>query len=172
MSRHLTARVLVYTHRWMGIALGVLFVIWFASGIVMMYARMPELQTSERLARLQAIDPDSVRVSPPIAADTEITRLVINTIEMRPVYRITAQGQTQVIFADTGEAVPKIDAQHALLIGNAFHHGTFTLRYDQNPAPLPIPSGSPAGSVFAAGFVPFAEKTDTLTDLSLIYTFL
>jgi hypothetical protein len=48
----------------------------------------------------------------------------------------------------------------------------FTLRYDQNPAPLPIPSGSPAGSVFAADFLPFAEKTDTLTDIMLIYTFL
>jgi len=48
----------------------------------------------------------------------------------------------------------------------------FTLRYDQNPAPLPIPSGSPSGAVFASGFVPFAETTDTLTDVTLIYTFL
>jgi len=48
----------------------------------------------------------------------------------------------------------------------------FTLRYDQNPAPLPIPSGSPAGAVFAADFLPFAEKTDTLTDVTLIYAFL
>jgi len=48
----------------------------------------------------------------------------------------------------------------------------FTLRYDQNPAPLPIPSGSPSGAVFASGFLPFAEKTDTLTDITLIYTFL
>jgi hypothetical protein len=48
----------------------------------------------------------------------------------------------------------------------------FTLRYDQNPAPLPIPSGSPAGAVFDANFLPFAEKTDTLTDVTLIYTFL
>jgi len=48
----------------------------------------------------------------------------------------------------------------------------FTLRYDQNPAPLPIPSGSPAGAVFATGVQPFADKTDTLTDVMLIYTFL
>jgi hypothetical protein len=48
----------------------------------------------------------------------------------------------------------------------------FTLRYDQNPAPLPIPSGSPMGAVFASGFLPFSEKTDTLTDVTLIYTFL
>jgi hypothetical protein len=53
----------------------------------------------------------------------------------------------------------------------------FTLRYDQNPAPRPIPSGSPAGSSYAqtgafpAGG-PFADKTDTLTEVTLIYTFL
>jgi hypothetical protein len=48
----------------------------------------------------------------------------------------------------------------------------FTLRYDQNPAPLPIPSGSPAGTVFAATFLPFAQSVDTMTEATLIYTFL
>ena len=32
-------RVLIYTHRWLGIAGGVLFLSWFLSGIVMMYAK-------------------------------------------------------------------------------------------------------------------------------------
>jgi len=48
----------------------------------------------------------------------------------------------------------------------------FTLRYDQNPAPRPIPSGSPAGASYAPGFQPFADKVDTLTEATLIYTFL
>jgi len=61
LSRHHTARVLVYTHRWLGIGLGVLFVVWFISGVVMMYARMPELPAAERLARLPVINPDSIR---------------------------------------------------------------------------------------------------------------
>jgi len=86
--------MLVYTHRWMGIVLGVLFVAWFASGIVMMYARMPELSGPDRLARLPAIVPETVRVAPPLPADAEITRLVMNTIETRPVFRITAKGRT------------------------------------------------------------------------------
>jgi hypothetical protein len=47
-----------------------------------------------------------------------------------------------------------------------------TVRYDQNPAPLPIPSGVPAGSTFAASLgTPFAEKVDTLTEATVIYTF-
>jgi hypothetical protein len=51
----------------------------------------------------------------------------------------------------------------------------FTLRYDQNPAPLPIPSGAPAGTTFsptAFPTPPFADKIDTLTEATLIYTFL
>jgi hypothetical protein len=48
----------------------------------------------------------------------------------------------------------------------------FTLRYDQNPAPRPVPPGSPAGAAYAATFTPFADKTDTITEVTLIYTFL
>lgn len=115
----------------MGIALGVLFAIWFASGIVMIYARLPELTTAERLARLPAIVPDTVRVALPLTADAEITRLVINTIETRPVFRVTAQGQTRSFFADTGDPVPPTDAQQAIRIASSFDHGMSTLRYGQ-----------------------------------------
>jgi hypothetical protein len=46
---------------------------------------------------------------------------------------------------------------------------SFTVKYDQNPAPLPAPST--AGSAMAAG-VYFADKVDTLSEVSLIMTFL
>ena len=36
-------RVLVYTHRWLGILGSLLFLAWFVSGIVLMYAGMPTL---------------------------------------------------------------------------------------------------------------------------------
>jgi hypothetical protein len=47
-----------------------------------------------------------------------------------------------------------------------------TVKYDQNPAALPLPPGTAAGLAYAPGFQPFAEKLDTLTELNLIYTFL
>jgi hypothetical protein len=49
-------KVLAYSHRWLGIAGCVLFVAWFISGVVMMYARMPGLADEERLARAPALD--------------------------------------------------------------------------------------------------------------------
>jgi large conductance mechanosensitive channel len=48
----------------------------------------------------------------------------------------------------------------------------FTLRYDQNPAPRPIPSGTPPGIPYATGVQPFSEKVDTLAEATLIYTFI
>jgi Protein of unknown function, DUF481 len=47
-----------------------------------------------------------------------------------------------------------------------------TLKYDQNPAPRPIPTSAPAGATYAPGIDPFSEKVDTQTEVTLIYTFL
>lgn len=124
----MTARVLIYSHRWLGIAIGLLFIIWFASGIVMMYARMPALDPVERLARLPAIAPASIRVDPP-PVDGEITRVSIGSIEGRPVYRISTDGGTRRAFADTGDDVPAVDGDQALRIARAFV-GVGAVRYD------------------------------------------
>lgn len=128
MSRHRVARTLVYTHRWLGIALSVLFVVWFVSGVVMMYARMPELAPAERLARLAPIDFAAVRVAPGEAA-AEATRFTLTTFEGRPVYRVTAAGVQKTIFADTGEVLAPVTADRAVAIARAFAGGA-TVHYD------------------------------------------
>jgi len=46
---------------------------------------------------------------------------------------------------------------------------SFTVKYDQNPAPLPAPAN--AGTATAAGAY-FVDKVDTLSEISLIMTFL
>ena len=120
MSGHRTARVLVYTHRWLGIAAGLLFIVWFLSGIVMMYARMPALDPIERLARLPALNPAFVRASPP-AADGNASGLSLGSLEGRPVYRLSAGGRTRFVFADTGDDVPPVDAEQAVRVGRGLY---------------------------------------------------
>jgi hypothetical protein len=46
-----------------------------------------------------------------------------------------------------------------------------TVKYDQNPAPRPVPS-SAKGAKYADTFHPFADRWDTLTELNLVVTFL
>jgi hypothetical protein len=48
----------------------------------------------------------------------------------------------------------------------------YTLKYDQNPAPRPIPAAAAKGSVFGPNFSPFSETTDQILEATLIYAFL
>src|SRR5690348_8940804 len=83
--------LVVYTHRWLGIALGLLFAAWFVSGVVLMYVGMPRLSPAERLARLPALDFSRARTSPSeiassIGAPADALQLAM--VGHRPVYRI------------------------------------------------------------------------------------
>ena len=81
---------LVYSHRWLGIAGCVLFVAWFISGVVMMYARMPTLASEERLARATPLDLSTATIAPADAASRAGTRgsnLQVSRYGDRPVYR-------------------------------------------------------------------------------------
>ena len=130
MRRHWVARTLVYSHRWLGIAGGVLVFVWFASGIVMMYARMPVLDSAERIARLPPVQVSALAVAPESAAPGA-TRLTISTLGSRPVYRVIAAGQARTIFADTGETLPPVSAERAVEIARTFSNGDgAAVRYD------------------------------------------
>ena len=53
---------LIYTHRWLGIAGTLVFVIWFVSGVVFMYVGMPTLPAEERLLRMDPLDVSTLAV--------------------------------------------------------------------------------------------------------------
>jgi len=60
---------LILTHRYLGIPLSVLFVLWFVTGIAMIYVGgMPTLSAQARLERLPALDLAAVRYAPAAAA--------------------------------------------------------------------------------------------------------
>ena len=40
--------VLIFLHRWLGVGLGLLFLLWFASGMVMMYWSYPSVNAADR----------------------------------------------------------------------------------------------------------------------------
>src|SRR5262245_9464640 len=110
-------RLVVFAHRWLGIFGCLLFITWFASGIVMMYARMPEVTEAERLARQPSASFPSLTVSPSDAAsrhDLSPQRVRISRIAGRPVYRMLDRGRWIVIFADTGGRLERLAPEPAL----------------------------------------------------------
>lgn len=125
---------LIYVHRWLGIAGCVLFIAWFVSGIVMMYARMPVVTAEERLTRAEPLDLASLRVSPAEAAAAagvkEPGAVQVSMLGGRPVYRFGG-ASPKTVFADTAEPFRGVDAEEALALARRWapeHAGT--LRYD------------------------------------------
>src|SRR5262249_44328168 len=101
-------RAAIFVHRWLGVALCLLFLLWFPSGIVMMYWDFPTVSPASRLERSPALDPAAIRVSPAEAADKagldSPGQVRLNTFDGRPVYRFrsSASGEA-IVYADTGE---------------------------------------------------------------------
>jgi hypothetical protein len=128
MSRSLSVlvdwrRVLIYTHRWLGVAGCLVFLVWFVSGIVMMYERMPRLTAEERLARLTELDVSRIRI--PLAdaaraAPLTPDRVRVGMLGERPVYRLEAGGVWTTVFADTGELLRSLSAREAVQIIKRF----------------------------------------------------
>src|SRR5690348_2281210 len=113
-------KLLIYSHRWLGIGVGAVVVAWCVSGIVLMYAGVPHLTAGERLMRLPVLDVSTIRVTPAEAARQLLEppfRLRISMHGDRPVYRFNTGrvfGRWTLIYADTGQPVAPLDAQDAL----------------------------------------------------------
>jgi hypothetical protein len=116
-------RVLIYTHRWLGIAGCLVFLVWFVSGIVMMYERMPRLTAEERLSRLEPLDPSRLRIpleTAARAANVTPDRVRVGMLGDRPVYRLKAAGRWTTVFADTGELFGELSAREAIAMVRRF----------------------------------------------------
>ena len=106
-------RSLIFIHRWLGIALCVVFLLWFPSGIGMMYWTFPDVSRGDRLERSPALDASAIKLSPAEALKAlgvdDPGQIRLNTFDGRPVYRIGGFGGQSIVYADTGEeqlAVP------------------------------------------------------------------
>src|SRR6185436_5196528 len=100
-------RSLIVVHRWLGVVFCLFFVIWFPSGIGMMYWDFPEVSPADRLERSPAVDPATVHVSPAQAVDAlgqphPPEQIRLNSFDGRPVYRIRVGRAEQIVYADTG----------------------------------------------------------------------
>lgn len=125
----LIRKYLIYSHRYLGIAVSLLVVMWFASGIVMMYSGgMPRLSPEMRLDRMEEIDLAQVRLTPVEAAEAVTSesggsgkgpgagRGSLQMVLGRPAYRIAGTN----VFADTGEVLSEVNLDQARAITAAF----------------------------------------------------
>ena len=107
----LLKRSLIFVHRWLGVALSIVFLIWFVSGIVMMYWSFPGISAKHRLQRAPTLDPARITVSPEQAfaalnRDQSAVDVRLSSFDGRPVYRFGAA----MVYADDGTVQQHVDA--------------------------------------------------------------
>ena len=101
-------RSLYLVHRWFGVGMCVLFAMWFATGIIMMFVEYPELTEQERLAMLPQLHFErvSVSVDEAIAAsklDAAVETIAVAQLGERPAYRLrTKERGVAIVYADDG----------------------------------------------------------------------
>jgi hypothetical protein len=122
----LLKRSLIFVHRWVGVALSLVFLLWFASGIVMMYWSFPDVSADDRLQRLPTLNPERIQVSPEAAAtvlgrEQPPAQIRLTSFDGRPVYRFGGGGRggggqgrggrggASMVYADDGSAVETVD---------------------------------------------------------------
>jgi hypothetical protein len=101
-------RSAIFIHRWLGVALCLIFLLWFPSGIGIMYWGYPEIESQERLDRSPALDPAQIRLSLAEALDKAQLSDSPGSVRLasfggRPVYRFRSGREETVVYADTGE---------------------------------------------------------------------
>ena len=99
-------RLLFLTHRYLGIALGMVVSLWCLSGFVMMYVQYPELDDGERLAGLEPLNLAGCCQVPSDVGDLPIERLRVEMMGDRPALRLIDGRQQNVFDLRSGEHLP------------------------------------------------------------------
>jgi uncharacterized iron-regulated membrane protein len=144
-------RWLSWLHRWAGVVLSSLFLIWFLSGAVLHFVGFPGESGDPEELPPTAIALDRVAVAPAAATkgpDADGLRLI--SVAGRPVYVVShSDGSLTAVAADTGEALPLFSAATAQKAAELFD-GVRALRvsgpveYDQWIVPNEFDAYRPA----------------------------
>lgn len=116
---------LIFFHRWLGVGFCLLFLLWFASGTILMYWDYPGVSAADRLRREPALDGSRILLLPgeaynrlQISEPSDQVRL--GTFDGRPVYKFVSHGHQWVVYADNGQEQSEFPPQMTLRIAAAW----------------------------------------------------
>lgn len=117
-------KIIILTHRYVGIPISILCIIWFFSAFVIIYTGgMPGVSENMRIDAAEALDFERIRLDPVDAARQEGSNQtpILRTFLGRPAYFFAGRGlPTNVVFADNGETLDEISTQQARQIASEF----------------------------------------------------
>jgi len=121
-------RWLFLIHRWLGIVACLFMLLWFISGVVMMYVGYPKLTQSERLARLPDLDAARCCIAVgeagrALRADARPSSIVLTSVAGRAQYQFGVGKKVIAVDAISGATVADVGVKDALAAARVFMPG-------------------------------------------------
>lgn len=117
-------RILILSHRWLGIASCLLFAMWFATGAVMHFVPFPTLTPAERFAGMSPLTTERIRLTPDAAAralgGAPIHQLRLVMRGERPQYVFKLEQRLAAVYADDGTSAAQVSPQEALQLAQGY----------------------------------------------------
>lgn len=115
----------IFIHRWMGVGFCCLFLLWFVSGMFMLYCDYPMVKVQDRLARASVLNPAGVRLSPQEAymqlqTSASPDRVRIDMFDGRPIYRFRFGPDESFVYADNGSVQDEFPPELTLRIASSW----------------------------------------------------
>ena len=109
----------------MGVSLCLLFLSWFASGIVLMYWDYPVVSEADRLSRAPVLDATGIRLSPKegyarLQTNLQPDQVKLGTFDGRPVYRFRFGDSESIVSAVDGETQMEFPPEMTLRIASSW----------------------------------------------------
>jgi len=117
-------KYMILFHRWLGVVFSILFAMWFASGLVIMYWPYPEVSAEQRLEKSEVISGERVSVgldeAEAVAGVEKLDRVRLTMLDGRPVYRFHTGRLQKVVYADRAEAFSGLSVDAARRVASAW----------------------------------------------------
>lgn len=125
-------KTLIFLHKWLGVVLALLFLLWFVSGVVLYFVPFPDLTQAERLAGLPPLQlPKGCCMTAEQAsrsAGLKISEARLGMHEGQAVWRLLGKPvndiqpapQWRAVDAQTGQILPALSAGDARKVAEAF----------------------------------------------------
>jgi PepSY-associated TM region len=120
VSKHISV-----VHRYLGIAIGFMFAVWFATGSVLSFVPFPVLEAEDRIPGSEELDLSKVRVPPAIAmagvGAAPVERLRLLSVAGQPRYVASVAGHGVIsVSAETGKPLNALSAEQAAVVAERF----------------------------------------------------
>ena len=125
-------KFLFLTHRYLGIGISLILLLWCLSGFVMMYKPYPELSTQQQLEILEPLDFANCcsQLNQAELASSEYSQFQIQMLNQEPVLLLVSEfGQVSIVNLKSGQQFYGTSEEMALAIANDY------ARQHQYPAP-------------------------------------